>query len=31
MELRNIFAYTLGSILHLAHYARIELALPQRR
>ena len=29
MEFRDILAYTLGGILHLAHYARIELALPQ--
>ncbi len=29
MEFRDILAYTLGGILHLAHYARIELTLPQ--
>lgn len=29
MEFRDILAYTLGGILHLAHYARIELGLPQ--
>jgi hypothetical protein len=28
MEFRDILAYTLGGILHLAHYARIELAIP---
>ncbi len=28
MEFRNILVYTLGGIQHLAHYARIELALP---
>ncbi len=31
MEFRDILAYTLGGILHLAHYARIELALPQSK
>jgi hypothetical protein len=31
MEFRDILAYTLGGILHLAHYARIELALSQSR
>ncbi len=31
MEFRDILAYTLDSILHLAHYARIELALSQSR
>jgi len=30
MEFRNILAFTLGGIQHLAHYARIELGLPQR-
>jgi hypothetical protein len=29
MEFRDILAHTLGGILHLAHYARIELGLPQ--
>jgi len=29
MEFRNILAITLAGIRHLAHYARIELALPQ--
>lgn len=28
MEFRKILVYTLGGIQHLAHYARIELALP---
>ena len=28
MEFRDILAYSLGGILHLAQYARIELALP---
>jgi hypothetical protein len=31
MEFREILTYTLDGILHLAHYARIELALPQSR
>ena len=29
MEFRNILAVTLAGIQHLAHYARLELALPQ--
>lgn len=29
MEFRNILAFTLNGIIHLAHYARIELGLPQ--
>lgn len=29
MEFRDILAFTLRGILHLAHYARIELGLPQ--
>ena len=28
VEFRNILIFTLGGILHLAHYARIELGLP---